>query len=52
MEKLGMTRDPAGDFLHPLVPEGHALRHHVLYRLGASDWRGISGWRGAGRPGR
>ncbi len=33
MEKLGMTRDPADDFEHPLLPEGHALRHHVLYRL-------------------
>lgn len=33
MEKLGMARDPAGDFDHPLVPEGHALRRHVLYRL-------------------
>lgn len=33
MEKLGMTRDPAEDFDHPRVPEGHALRRHVLYRL-------------------
>lgn len=34
MEKLGMTRDPADDFDHPRVPEGHALRRHVLYRTG------------------
>jgi RimJ/RimL family protein N-acetyltransferase len=33
MEKLGMTRDPAEDFDHPSLPEGHALRRHVLYRL-------------------
>jgi len=39
MERLGMTRDSAGDFEHPLVPVGHALRHHVLYRLSSSDWR-------------
>lgn len=34
MERLGMTRDPAEDFDHPRVPEGHVLRRHVLYRLG------------------
>lgn len=33
MERLGMTRDPADDFDHPAVPEGHPLRRHVLYRL-------------------
>lgn len=33
MEKLGMTRQPADDFDHPGVPEGHPLRRHVLYRL-------------------
>ena len=33
MEKLGMTHDPADDFDHPALPEGHALRRHVLYRL-------------------
>lgn len=33
MEKLGMTHDPAEDFDHPYLPEGHALRRHVLYRL-------------------
>lgn len=32
MEKLGLTRDPADDFDHPRLPEGHALRRHVLYR--------------------
>ena len=33
MERLGMTRDAEDDFDHPLVPEGHALRRHVLHRL-------------------
>ena len=33
MEKLSMTRNPADDFDHPLLPEGHPLRRHVLYRL-------------------
>jgi RimJ/RimL family protein N-acetyltransferase len=33
MEKLGMSHDPADDFDHPALPEGHALRRHVLYRL-------------------
>jgi RimJ/RimL family protein N-acetyltransferase len=33
MERLGMKRDPRDDFLHPLLPDGHPLRPHVLYRL-------------------
>ena len=32
MEKLGMRRDPAEDFLHPKLPAGHPLAPHVLYR--------------------
>ena len=32
MEKLGMQRNPADDFDHPRLPEGHPLRRHVLYR--------------------
>jgi len=35
MEKLRMTRDPAEDFDHPRIPQGHPLRRHVLYRLSA-----------------
>jgi RimJ/RimL family protein N-acetyltransferase len=34
MEKLGLTRDPADDFDHPLLTEGHPFQRHVLYRLG------------------
>ncbi len=33
MEHLGMTHDPADDFDHPLLPPGHPLRPHVLYRI-------------------
>jgi RimJ/RimL family protein N-acetyltransferase len=33
MEKIGMTYDPSDDFDHPLLPEGHPLRRHVLYRI-------------------
>ena len=33
MEKLGMSHNPADDFDHPRLPEGHALRRHVLYRI-------------------
>ncbi|MEX2027016.1 MAG: GNAT family N-acetyltransferase [Pirellulaceae bacterium] len=33
MEKIGMTRSSDDDFDHPLLPEGHRLRRHVLYRL-------------------
>jgi ribosomal-protein-alanine N-acetyltransferase len=40
MERLDMRRDPAEDFDHPRVSEGHRLRRHVLYRLAASDWNG------------
>jgi RimJ/RimL family protein N-acetyltransferase len=38
MERLKMRRDPAEDFDHPLLPEGHACRRHVLYRLDASSY--------------
>jgi RimJ/RimL family protein N-acetyltransferase len=33
MQKIGMTRHPEDDFLHPKIPDGHPLRPHVLYRL-------------------
>jgi RimJ/RimL family protein N-acetyltransferase len=33
MQRLGMTHDPTEDFDHPLLPDGHSLRRHVLYRL-------------------
>jgi RimJ/RimL family protein N-acetyltransferase len=33
MEKIGMTCDPADDFIHPGLPSGHELAPHVLYRI-------------------
>jgi len=33
MEKIGMMHNPADDFDHPSLPEGHPLRRHVLYRI-------------------
>jgi RimJ/RimL family protein N-acetyltransferase len=38
MERLGMRRDPAEDFDHPDLPEGHPLRRHVLYRLSHNSY--------------
>jgi len=38
MKKIGMHHDPVDDFDHPKVPEGHQLRHHVLYRLNQNEW--------------
>ena len=31
MARLGMRRDPGRDFEHPAMPEGHALRPHLVY---------------------
>jgi RimJ/RimL family protein N-acetyltransferase len=36
MEKLGMRHDPADDFDHPRLPQGHPFQRHVLYRLQSS----------------
>jgi RimJ/RimL family protein N-acetyltransferase len=33
MEKVGMTHHPGEDFDHPVLPDGHPLRRHVLYRI-------------------
>lgn len=38
MERLGMRQSPAESFDHPAVPEGHAMRPHVLYRLTRTAW--------------
>ena len=35
MERLGMRRDPADDFVHPAEGLADHLRRHVLYRLTA-----------------
>ena len=39
MEKIGMTHDPADDFMHPRLPADHKLARHVLYRLSRADWQ-------------
>ena len=41
MERIGLVRDPAGDFEHPRV-DRVAYPHlvpHVFYRLSRADWR-------------
>jgi len=43
MEKLGMTHDPADDFDHPKLADGHALRRQVLYRLKTPLYRSEAG---------
>ncbi len=37
MERIGMERDPDGDFEYPSLPVGHPLAPHVLYRIAAPD---------------
>ena len=37
MERLGMSHDEADDFEHPILPAGHPLRRHVLYRLARAE---------------
>ena len=32
MERLGFTRNPSDDFLHPKIAADHPVRPHVLYR--------------------
>jgi RimJ/RimL family protein N-acetyltransferase len=46
MRRLGMRASPDDDFLHPLLPAGHPLAPHVLYRLTAAEWRARPGARG------
>jgi ribosomal-protein-alanine N-acetyltransferase len=41
MAKLGMTHDSQDNFDHPRVPEGHPLRHQVLYRLTPDHWHSL-----------
>lgn len=41
MERIGMARKASDDFNHPLLPEGHPLRRHVLYRIVRGEERAI-----------
>jgi len=36
MDRIGMRRDPADDFIHPTLPPDHRLQPCVLYRIGAA----------------
>ena len=38
MQAIGMQNNPADDFAHPNLPEGHPLRPHVLYRINRQGW--------------
>ena len=39
MTRLGMTKDPHGDFHHPAIGDpSHPISLHVLYRIGAGQW--------------
>lgn len=38
MKRIGMVADPARDFLHPELPEGHPLRSHVTYAVKRSAY--------------
>lgn len=38
MTRIGMSHDEEGDFDHPNLPEGHALRRHVVYRITREEW--------------
>jgi RimJ/RimL family protein N-acetyltransferase len=38
MERIGMHRDPGGDFDHPNLPMSHRLARHVLYRITCDEW--------------
>jgi len=45
MERIGLVRDPAGDFDHPRV-DAAAYPHlvpHLMYRLTVAQWKGASG---------
>lgn len=39
MEKIGMHHEANDDFDNPKLPEGHALKRHVLYRISQQEWR-------------
>jgi hypothetical protein len=46
MERIGMRRSSADDFVHPLARR-EELRPYVLYRLSAEDWASAQGEREA-----
>ena len=38
MEKIGMHRDPLGDFDHPMLNPDSPLKQHLLYRLSKANY--------------
>ena len=38
MDRVGLARDPEADFDHPMIPSGHPLCAHWLYRLPTRRW--------------
>lgn len=38
MERIGMTRDFDGDFMHPKIDQASPIAPHLLYRLGAKEF--------------
>jgi RimJ/RimL family protein N-acetyltransferase len=38
MDRLGMRRTPELDFDHPMIPDGHRLKRHIVYRMTKQDW--------------
>ena len=38
MQAIGMQHDPADDFLHPKLADGHPLKPHLLYRITQMQW--------------
>jgi RimJ/RimL family protein N-acetyltransferase len=38
MERLKMT-NTGNNFEHPIIPEGHPLREHVLYKITKEQWK-------------
>lgn len=42
MERIGMRRDVTGDFDHPHIPDGQPIKRHVLYRMQASTFNGLT----------
>jgi len=49
MQRLGLRYDVHGDFEHPRLPAGHALRSHLLYRLTSGAWTASRPLSGLGR---
>lgn len=39
MKRIGMSYVEGGDFDHPNVADGHALKRHVLYRITREEWQ-------------